>query len=232
MAITDMTNFHVLDALKLQWRPVAIAFMSTPPAGLPRVDRALPAGCAYWKHASEGHGFYTTPEDHYNCTVGAFTHGVTLPDAQKRELESVIGTMINLEYLKGDEVASIPHRVQPLQVAAYAPLADATFAPDVVIFRGNARQLMLMSEAARSAGIFGGGDILGRPACAMIPQTVNTGGAVASFACIGNRVYTDLADDEFYVTLPGRGLSAVLEALATILKANTQLEAFHQSRNV
>jgi uncharacterized protein (DUF169 family) len=230
--ITHMTNIHVLEALNLEWRPVAIAFMSAPPAGLPRVDRALPAGCAYWKHASEGHCFYTTPEDHYNCTVGAFTHGVALPDAQKRELDSVIGTMISLEYLKGDEVASIPHRVQPMQVAAYAPLADATFAPDVVVFRGNARQLMMVSEAARSAGIFGGGDILGRPACAMIPQTINTGGAVASFGCIGNRVYTGLADDEFYVALPGRGLSATLEALATILNANAQLEAFHQARNV
>ena len=46
-----------------------------------------------------------------------------------------------------------------MQIAAYAPLADATFTPDVVVFRGNARQLMLLSEAARSAGIFGGGDI-------------------------------------------------------------------------
>jgi hypothetical protein len=28
-----------------------------------------------------------TPEDHFNCPVGAFTHGVTLPEAQKTELE-------------------------------------------------------------------------------------------------------------------------------------------------
>jgi uncharacterized protein (DUF169 family) len=222
----------MLDALNLQWQPVAIAFMAEPPAGLPRVDRALPAGCAYWKHASEGHAFYTKPEDHYNCTIGAFTHGVTLPEAQTRELESVVGTMISLEYLHGDEVASIPHREQPMQVAAYAPLADATFAPDVVVFRGNARQLMLLSEAARSAGVFSGGDIMGRPACAMIAQTINAGGAVASFGCIGNRVYTGLGDDEFYVTVPGSGLAGTLERIATILNANTQLKAFHEARNV
>jgi uncharacterized protein (DUF169 family) len=227
-----MTNTQVLDRLNLQWQPVAIAFMSAPPAELPRVARALPAGCAYWKHASEGHGFYTMPEDHYNCTVGAFTHGVTLPAARKQELESVIGTMINLEYLASDEVASIPHRQEAMQVAAYAPLADATFAPDVVVFRGNARQLMLVSEAARSAGIFGGGDIMGRPACAMIPHATEIGGAVASFGCIGNRVYTELAADEFYVTVSGSGLARMLERLVTILEANKQLEAFHQARNV
>ena len=227
-----MTNTHVLDALKLEWRPVAIAFMAAPPPGLPRVDRALPAGCAYWKQASEEGGFYTTAEDHYGCTVGAFTHNVTLPDEKSQELQSVVGTMVSLEYLSGDEVPSIPRRQAPMQIAAYAPLADATFTPDVVVFRGNARQLMLLSEAARSAGIFGGGDILGRPACAMIPHAGNTGNAVASFGCIGNRVYTGLADDEFYVTVPGAGLARTLERLAVILNANIQLKAFHEARNV
>jgi uncharacterized protein (DUF169 family) len=228
----NMTNADVLESLNLEWRPVAVAFTKAPPEGLPRVDRALPAGCAYWKHASEGHGFYTTPEDHYGCTVGAFTHNVTLPDEKSRELESVVGTMVSLEYLSGDEVPSIPRRRDPMQFAAYAPLADATFAPDVVVFRGNARQLMLLSEAARSAGIFGGGDILGRPACAMIPHAGNTGGAVASFGCIGNRVYTGLADDEFYMAVPGAGLARMLERLAVIVNANVQLRAFHEGRNV
>jgi uncharacterized protein (DUF169 family) len=227
-----MTNTQVLDSLNLTWKPVAVGFMSDPPAGLSRVDRPLPAGCAYWKHASEGHGFYTTPEDHYGCTVGSFTHNVTLPEDKAKELESVVGTMVSLEYLSGDEVASIPRRQEPMQVAAYAPLADATFTPDVVVFRGNARQLMLVSEAARSAGIFADGDIMGRPACSMIPQTINAGGAVASFGCIGNRVYTELADGEFYVSVPGSGLAAMLERLAVILNANTQLEAFHTARNV
>jgi len=35
-----------------------------------------------------------------------------------------------------------------------APLDQATFAPDVIVFRGNARQIMLVSEAARRAGTF------------------------------------------------------------------------------
>jgi len=224
-------SLQSLDELRLQWKPVAIAFMATAPSGLPRVSSALPAGCAYWKHASEGHAFFTTPEDHYNCAVGAFTHGASLPDAQKQELEGLIGTMIKLEYLKGDEVASIPHRRAPLQVTAYAPLADATFAPDVVVIRGNPRQLMLVSEAARSAGAFDGADIMGRPACAMIPYAIDSERAVASFGCIGNRVYTGLGDEELYVAVPGKRLAATLERLDTILNANAQLETFHQQRN-
>jgi uncharacterized protein (DUF169 family) len=166
--------------------------------------------------------------------VGAFTHNVELTSEKKSELESVVGTMISLEYLSGDEVPALPRRPEPMQIAAYAPLGEATFTPDVVVFRGNARQLMLVSEAARSAGIFGAGDgsILGRPACAMLPQAANTGAAVASFGCIGNRVYTGLEDDEFYVTVPGRALDRTLERLAVILNANEQLRAFHEARNV
>jgi uncharacterized protein (DUF169 family) len=225
------TTSDVLRALKLQWRPVAVSFVQTPPALLPRVDHRLPAGCAYWKYASEGHSFYTTPEDHFNCPVGAFTHGVTLPEAQKNELEGLIGTMIKLEYLQSEEVAGIPHRHEPLKVAAYAPLETATFKPDVVIVRGNVRQMMLVSEAARSAGVFNGANILGRPACAMIAHAYDTGNAVASFACIGNRVYTNLADDELYVTIPGEALSKVLERLDVILSANAQLETYHRQRN-
>jgi len=228
-----MTNSPILDSLNLAWKPVAVGFMSNPPEGLPRIDGPLPAGCAYWKRAAAGEKFYTTAEDHHGCTVGAFTHNVALPDDKKNELESIVGTMISLQYLSGDEVPAIPRRPQPMQIAAYAPLADATFTPDVVIFRGNAYQLMLLSEAARSAGIFGGGvgSILGRPACAMIPQAADTSGAVASFGCIGNRVYTDLADDEFYVAVPGTSLARVLERLAVILNANAELKTFHERRN-
>src|SRR5205085_736543 len=95
-----------------------------------------------------------TAEDHQNCTVGAFTHGVALTPAKTEELQSLVGTMIELHYLRSDEVAAIPHRGEPMQVAAYAPIDVATFAPDLVIFRGNVRQIMLLSEAARAAGVF------------------------------------------------------------------------------
>jgi uncharacterized protein (DUF169 family) len=223
-------NTQVLDALNLAWQPVAIAFMAEPPAGLPRVERSLPAGCAYWKRASEGGGFYTTPEDHQGCTVGAFTHHVELTGDKASELESVIGTMIRLEYLGAEEVPALPRRERPLQIAAYAPLGKATFTPDVVVFRGNARQLMLLSEAARAAGLVGHGGIMGRPACAMIPRVAARRTAVTSFGCIGNRVYTDLADDEFYVTVPGEGVERLLERLAGILHANVELKAFHEAR--
>jgi uncharacterized protein (DUF169 family) len=216
--------------LNLDRPPVAVAFLTAPPAGLGRIDRPLPAGCSYWKHASDGHAFYTMPEDHENCAVGAFTHGVTLSPGKAKELEGLIGTMVQLQYLRSEEVAGIPHRGSPMQIAAYAPLAQASFDPEVVIFRGNARQIMLVSEAARAAGIFESAAAMGRPACAMIPQATSSTSGVASVGCIGNRVYTELGDDEMYFAVPGNALPRVLEQLNVILDANTALESFHRER--
>jgi uncharacterized protein (DUF169 family) len=117
-----------------------------------------------------------------------------------------------------------------MRVAAYAPADSATFAADVVIFSGNARQIMLLSEAARAAGAFDKGTTMGRPACAMLPQAIGTASSVASIGCIGNRVYTGLADDELYLTVPGNALAATLDKLSTIVTANLELERFHRQR--
>ncbi len=227
-----MTSPYIqaLDRLALSRSPVAVVFTAAPPPGMTRIARPAPAGCSYWKLASEGQAFYTTAEDHQNCPVGAFTHGVPLPPEKSSELQSLLGTMIELQYLRSEEIPSIPHRVEPMQVAAYAPLQDAPFAPDVVIFRGTPRQIMLLSEAARAAGAFEAGTAMGRPACAALPQALGTAAGVASAACIGNRVYTDLGDDELYLAVPGPVLDRVLEKLDTIVTANVELEKFHRQR--
>lgn len=219
-----------LDDLKLLRPPVAVAFLSSPPDDLPRIDRAAAAGCGYWKHAADGHAFYTTADDHLNCPVGAYTHGVDMPPATATELQGLVGTMIQLQYLSADEVPQIPHRTAPLQVAAYAPLGEAAFAPDVVVFRGNAKQIMLLTEAARAAGAFADGTVMGRPACAALPQAMTAAAGVASIGCIGNRVYTQLADDELYLMVPGPAVEKTLAELGTIISANTELERFHQAR--
>jgi uncharacterized protein (DUF169 family) len=55
-------------------------------------------------------------------------------------------------------------------------------------------------------------------------------GTVTTLGCIGNRVYTDLSADEFYVAVPGAKIAAVLEALGTITSANAALEEYARGR--
>ena len=218
------------DLLSLGSTPVAIAFRSAAPAGVSRVERPGPAGCAYWKLAAEGGVFYTEAADHYNCPVGSYTHGVELPAARAAELQQVIGTFVSLQYIKMEEVPTLPRRTEAFGVAVYAPLAESPVDPDVVLVRGNARQIMLVAEAARAAGIGHDGAAMGRPACAMIPEAMNTARGNTSLGCIGNRVYTGLGDAELYFTIPGPRLADVVDKLETIVHANRELEQYHQAR--
>ncbi len=166
-------QLSAISSLQLTALPVALAFLPSPPAGLTRVAKSDPAGCGYWKRASEGQAFYTAPDDHANCPIGAYTHGVSMTADQGAQLQSMLDTMIELKYIKSEEVPAFPHRTAPFEVVAYAPLNQATFRPDAVIFRGNVRQIMLLAEAARAAGVFESASVMGRPACAMVPQVIS-----------------------------------------------------------
>src|SRR5436190_12818298 len=90
--------------LGLRRPPVAVTFRATAPEGLPRIDHAGPASCTYWKLAAEGKAFYTEAPDHYNCPIGAYTHGIDAPPQVKKDLEGVVQTMISLGYLRAEEV--------------------------------------------------------------------------------------------------------------------------------
>ncbi len=146
------------ELLGLNPPPVAVTFAAAAPAGIPRVSRSGPAGCAYWKQAGEGAVFYTEAVDHFNCPVGAYTHGVGLPPERAKELEGVVGTMVSLQYIRMEEVAALPRRKDAFSVAVYAQLALTPTPSDVVLVRGRARQIMLVAEAARAAGLAGDAD--------------------------------------------------------------------------
>ncbi|MEJ7599031.1 MAG: DUF169 domain-containing protein [Kofleriaceae bacterium] len=115
---------------------------------------------------------------------------------------------------------------------AYAPLAAATFAPDLVLVRGDVRQLMLLAEAAQAAGVGSGAPTLGRPTCAVLPQAQQSARASSSFGCVGNRVYTGASEHEGYFAIPGSALAAIETKLEVVARANAALQSFHEARNV
>jgi uncharacterized protein (DUF169 family) len=211
---------------------IAISFVDAAPPGVPHASAGEPAGCGYWRRAAEGQVFYTTASDHKSCPVGAHTHNVPLQPAEQKELMGLIETMVGLQYLKMEDVPQIPTRKTPLQVAVYAPLGSAAIPPDVVLVRGNAQQLMLLSEAAQAAGVAGASPTMGRPTCAVLPEAINTDRTAASFGCVGNRFYTGAGAEEAYFAIPGSQLGVVEEKLGVIVRANRELEKFHRARAV
>jgi uncharacterized protein (DUF169 family) len=225
-----MSHTSLTELLRLTSAPVAIAFVDAAPPGVAHVSAVEPAGCGYWRRAAAGEVFYTVADDHKRCPVGAHTHNVTLSPEEQQELMGLVQTMVGLSYLKMEDVAKIPTRKDPLRVAVYAPLADAPVPPDVVLIRGNAQQLMLLAEAAQAAGVAGTSATMGRPTCAVLPESINSARTAASFGCVGNRVYTGADETEAYFAIPGPHLATVEERLAVIVRANQELETFHRAR--
>ena len=220
----------IAECLQLQSTPIAVAFRQAAPEGVAHIPVAAQAGCSYWRIAAEGNTFYTEAADHYNCPIGAYTHGVALPPERAGELQALVKTMVGLEYIKMEEVPAIPHRTKTFGVAVYAPLAEMPCEPDVILIRGNAKQIMLLSEAAQSSGVAGGQMTMGRPTCAVLPEAIQSGKVVVSLACAGNRVYTGAGEDEAYFAAPAGLVGGIVDKLPAIVRANKELETFHLSR--
>lgn len=224
------TGNTLKELLHLNMSPVGLAFVERPPEGISRVAISGPAGCSYWKAASEGGVFYTEAADHFSCPIGAYTHHVELPADRAGELESMLGKMMELSYLRKEEIAAIPRRKETFRFLIYGSLDKMPIEPDVVLIRGNARQLMLLQEAAQAAGVAVEAPPAGRPTCAVIPQAIESGKMVLSLACIGNRIYTDAADGDAYCAIPKAVAELIMAKLESVTRANRELEAFHRSR--
>ena len=220
---------QLTEALGLQRRPVAVAFRSTPPAGIPKFTGTEPSGCSFWRLAAAERTFYTVPADHRNCPIGSYTHNMPLPPERAGELTQTLGLMTELGYLKMEEVPGIPRLAQSPGVVIYSPLSDAPVDPDVVLVAGRPGRVMLLQEAALRAGIAALAPLLGRPTCMALPASIAQG-VIASTGCVGNRVYTDLGEDELYVMIPGKDVARVAAEAQTIASANLKLSEYHQAR--
>jgi len=219
----------VKDRLGLMRRPVAVTFRDAPPSGVARFAGTEPSGCSFWRLAADGGVFYTVAADHHNCAIGSYTHGIDLPPERAAELPQTLGLMANLGYVRMEEVPSIPRLPKAPGVVIYAPLGETPLDPDVVLVAGRPGRVMLLLEAAGRAGVAVQPSLLGRPTCMALPAAL-AGGTTASTACIGNRVYTDLGEDELYVVIPGRDLARVVDAVETIRIANDTLAQYHRGR--
>ena len=209
-------------------RPVAIAFLDHVPEGITKFEGSEPSSCSYWRLAAAGRTFYTVPGDHWNCPVGGYTHN-TLTAERMPELQQVLTLMSDIGYVRMEEIPGVFHMEQSPAAIVYAPLGEIPVAPSVVLASGKPGRVMMLSEAALRAGAMSSLPLLGRPTCMAIPAAI-ANGAVTSSGCIGNRVYTDIGDDELYVTLRGADLERIAQEIDTIQTANATLTQYHQQR--
>ncbi len=218
----------LMQALGGPRRPIAIAFLDAPPPGVEQFQGSQPSSCSFWRLASAGRTFYTVPADHRNCPVGSYTHNVLQPERMP-ELEQMLGLMGGIGYIRMEEVGGVFHLDKAPAAILYAPLGETPVEPSAVIASGKPARVMLVAEAATRAGEMSSLPMLGRPTCMAIPAAIGAG-AVASSGCIGNRVYTEIGDDELYLVLRGSSIERVADELETIESANRTLTGFHDDR--
>jgi uncharacterized protein (DUF169 family) len=209
-------------------RPIAVTFLDAPPEGVAKFGGSEPSSCSFWRIAAGGRTFYTVASDHLNCPVGGYTHN-TLPPDRMPELQQTLSLMSDLGYIRMEEIPGVFHLATAPQVVLYAPLGDTPVPPSVVLVSGLPGRVMMLSEAANRAGASSHLPLLGRPTCMAIPASL-ANGAVLSSGCIGNRVYTEIGDDELYVVLRGADLDRIAAEIATIQSANQILTGYHQDR--
>jgi len=217
-------------SLELSIAPIAISFSEVAPTGVPPYTGHAPAGCVFWEEAAGG-PFSTATQDHSLCAVGVYTHNLNgASPSYASELQEVLQVMSGLEYAREQDVALIPVLEKSPRYVTYAPLAATPAPPDVVLIFADARQGLVLAEAAQQAD---GGcpPALGRPACAVVAQAYNSGRAAVSFGCCGARAYTDALDAGIALwALPGPRIDLYDERIAKLAEANRVLTRFHQIR--
>lgn len=217
-------------ALGLELPPIAISIVDEVPDGVESFSGNAPAGCSFWEQAAT-RAFATSTDDHSLCSIGVYTHNMASPSEQaQQELGAVLQVMADMTYVREEDIAAIPRLETETKHVVYAPLASAPVAPDVVLLFALSSQGLVLVEAAQQVEQVAAA-ALGRPACALVPQVINTGRAAVSLGCCGARAYLDELSPEVALWgLPGANLDAYVERVEALSNANKTLAMFHQLR--
>jgi uncharacterized protein (DUF169 family) len=219
------------EALTLRMPPIAVCLSASdaPPAGVSaRAPRAA-AGCVFWEKAAAG-GFATSASDHANCAIGTFTHNLDATTAHEVDRRDALRVFADLGYVRPEDIPAIPVLARRPRSIVYAPLASTPLPPDVVLLFVRPDQILILSEASQS--LEGGfAPAMGRPACAVVPQVVNTGRSALSLGCCGARAYLDaLTDDVALYAVPGARVAEYADRVSQLARANGVLSTFHALR--
>ncbi|HEY6491522.1 MAG: DUF169 domain-containing protein [Terracidiphilus sp.] len=229
-----MENYFALsqalvESLQLEQPPIAVSFSHNAPAGVGLHEGYAPAGCRFWQDAANS-TFTTSARDHELCAIGVHTHNLQTSPAQQKDLTDALKVFADLGYVRPEDVPQIPVLKQQAQFVTYARLDKAPLPPDVVILFVRADQTLILSEATQQLESENP-PAMGRPACAVVPQVMNSGRPAMSLGCCGARAYLDtFTENTAIFAIPGAKLDAYTERIEALTKANTVLRKFHQLR--
>ena len=143
---------RIASVTKSERRPVAVTFLDGEPADIEKFEDSEPSSCSFWRLAANGRTFYTLPESHFNCALGAYTQNIPLSADREKEAEQTLKMMFELGYVRPEEVQQIPRLAKEPKAIVYGPLGEVAATPDVVLVACKPLGAMLLQEAAGRGG--------------------------------------------------------------------------------
>ena len=209
--------------------PVAVTFLDAEPVNIEKFEGHEPSSCSFWRLAAGGRTFYTVPENHFKRRGRLIrTTSRSRRTGKKRRSKALkinVRSGLREPGRSARDTASRERAEGNLACAARRSPCDAGCG----FSRMQASGSNVARGSCRPGGRRDGMPTLGRPTCMALPAA-SEHGTITSLGCIGNRVYTGLADEEMYVFMRGKDLAAVAAALETIKKANAALQDYARAR--
>jgi uncharacterized protein (DUF169 family) len=200
-------------------KPIVAVSFSPDISKLRRSTDVVESSCVFWTKALDG-AFYTTPDQHLHCSVGAVTHGYraakdSLPGAGLADID----LLTSVGWIGKNDILGLPSL--PLEAQrniGYSPLDESPFVPDVVLFFADSQQAALVKEAAPDS------KVTVKPTCQGLPLA-NEGDVVIGLGCTASRTRSGYSESEIVVTVNAKKLGGFVERLEKIAKIDGQVKA-------
>lgn len=213
---------RLVDLLVLEHQPIAITFHDSVPANGDFFDAPMSdltsdgrsgrvaAPCVFWMHAHQ-RTFHTLPEDHGNCSVGRFTHG--LADGADIVDKSDVGALLEVGWVTMEAFADVAALSWRPAAITYGPLNQTSSTPDLVLLRLNPRQMMEINDAVNV-------EFSGKPQCQILPRAADGQVFAASMGCALSRARTGMGENELTCAFPGSRLRELVRNLERVVAAD------------
>ena len=200
-------------------KPIVAVSFNPDVSKLRRSTDVVESSCVFWTKALDG-AFYTTPDQHLHCSVGAVTHGYraakdSLPGAGLADID----LLTSVGWIGKNDILGLP--ALPLEAQrniGYAPLDKSPFVPDIVLLFADSQQAALIKEAAPDS------KVTVKPTCQGLPLA-NEGDVVIGLGCTASRTRSGYEESEIVVTLNAKKLASFVDRLEKIAKIDGQVKA-------
>lgn len=223
------SSLRLKGILRLTAQPIAISFSQDYLQDPRRYSDAMPeptsdgrtgrvsADCVFWMRANEG-TFTTVKQNHANCSVGSYTHGLLPLDQAAAKAD--VAKLLEAEWVNEASFADIEHVAEESSQVTYGPLKDAHKHRDVVFLKVSPVSAMPLHDTILDP------EVEGKPQCHIVAIAKEKQQVAISFGCMLSRTRTGMPSSEMTAAIPIALLENALEKLSRTADINQDVASY------